>query len=337
MKTKRWNLLDENIDNIAAIQEAAELLEKGETVAFPTETVYGLGADATNPEAVAKIFEAKGRPQDNPLIAHVANREQLKKLVDRMPPYVDKLIQKFSPGPLTYVLPHNGMCASNVTAGLSTIAVRIPDHPVALALLEACNLPLAGPSANTSGKPSPTAADHVAADLTGKIAGIVDAGPTGVGVESTVIACREEDVVLLRPGGVTKEQLETIIPVTESSLEEADRPISPGTKYKHYAPDVPLWLAAGDTARLRALVHEEQAKGKKVALLAREEILVQIDADLPLSLGTTLEDAANKLYHNLRQVKPDTADLIIAETFPETGMGQAVMNRLRKAMTAYID
>ncbi|WP_156854243.1 L-threonylcarbamoyladenylate synthase [Oceanobacillus sp. AG] len=336
METKRWNIQRGTTINKQFISEAAALLKVGETVAFPTETVYGLGADATNKSAVAKIFEAKGRPQDNPLIAHVANVEQLQQLVDNLPEYVDDLITAFSPGPLTYVLESNGACAENVTAGLSTIGVRIPDHPVALELLQACNFPVAAPSANLSGKPSPTTADHVDEDLNGKISGIVDGGPTGVGVESTVISCREHDVVILRPGGITKEQIEQIVPVAEPVNETVDKPASPGMKYKHYSPDVPLWLVGGGAEKIQNVIAEETAKGKKVALLARDAILELVEADLKLSLGSSLEDVANKLYDNLRKVKRSDVDIIVSEVFPESGIGQAIMNRLKKAKTDYI-
>lgn len=336
METKRWNIQRGTTINKQFISEAAALLKAGETVAFPTETVYGLGADATNKSAVAKIFEAKGRPQDNPLIAHVANVEQLQQLVDNLPEYVDDLITAFSPGPLTYVLESNGACAENVTAGLSTIGVRIPDHPVALELLQACNFPVAAPSANLSGKPSPTTADHVDEDLNGKISGIVDGGPTGVGVESTVISCREHDVVILRPGGITKEQIEQIVPVAEPVNETVDKPASPGMKYKHYSPDVPLWLVDGGAEKIQNVIAEETEKGKKVALLARDAILELVEADLKLSLGSSLEDVANKLYDNLRKVKRSDVDIIVSEVFPESGIGQAIMNRLKKAKTDYI-
>lgn len=337
MKTKRWNLKHDNINEKAAIEAAAKLLRKGETVAFPTETVYGLGADATNEEAVLKIFKAKGRPQDNPLIAHVATTEQMSRLVDNMADYVPALVSEFSPGPLTYVLPSNGTCAPNVTAGLSTIAVRIPNHPVALALLKICDFPVAGPSANISGKPSPTIADHVEEDLAGRIAGIIDGGPTGVGVESTVIACGENDIAILRPGGITKEQLEKIVPVREITQQTPNNPASPGMKYKHYSPEVPLWLVEGNATRIERVVNEERKKGKKVAILATEQTLEKLEGELKLSLGESLDDVANKLYDNLRKIKRTDADLIISESFPDKGLGQAIMNRLRKAMTRYIE
>lgn len=331
------DIKNNDIEKTQVIGEAAALLKQGETVAFPTETVYGLGADATSEEAVAKIFKAKGRPQDNPLIAHVATIEQLKGLVDKLPEYVEDLIKAYSPGPLTYVLPSNGTCASNVTAGLSTIAVRIPDHSIALDILKTCNLPIAAPSANISGKPSPTTANHVYEDLNGKIAALVDGGATGVGLESTVIECRAEDVVILRPGGITKEQIEKFIPVHDAKFKNADQPASPGMKYKHYSPEMPLWLVEGNAVDIQKVINEEQIKGKKVALLASETIYQQVNANQRINLGENLEEVANRLYDALRKFKQTEVDLIIAEVFPENGIGQAIMNRLRKAMTNYIE
>lgn len=337
METKRMYIKNNDIEKTQVIGEAAALLKRGATVAFPTETVYGLGADATSEEAVAKIFKAKGRPQDNPLIAHVATIEQLKDLVDKLPEYVEDLIKAYSPGPLTYVLPSNGTCASNVTAGLSTIAVRIPDHPIALDILKTCNFPIAAPSANISGKPSPTTANHVYEDLNGKIAAIVDGGATGVGLESTVIECRAKDVVILRPGGITKEQIEKFIPVQDAKLKNTDQPVSPGMKYKHYSPEMPLWLVEGNAVDIQKVINEEQKKGRKVALLASETIYQQVNADQRINLGENLEEVANRLYDALRKFKQTEVDLIIAEVFPENGIGQAIMNRLRKAMTNYIE
>jgi L-threonylcarbamoyladenylate synthase len=266
----------------------------------------------------------------------VANLEQLKRLVDNVPPYVEKLINIYSPGPLTYVLPASGVSADNVTAGLSTIAVRIPDHETALEIIKASNLPIAAPSANLSGKPSPTTAQHVFEDLSGKIAGIVDAGPAGVGLESTVIACHEEHVVILRPGGVTKEEIEKIIPVYEADNLNTEQPASPGMKYKHYAPEVPLWLVAGDFSRIQAVIQKAQEDGKKVALLASDPVYQQVRADQKINLGTDLSAIAMNLYEGLRACKASEVDLIVAEAFLASGIGAAVMNRLKKAMTKYI-
>ncbi|TRM10784.1 threonylcarbamoyl-AMP synthase [Lentibacillus cibarius] len=338
METKRWIIHRDEIDD-NAIQEAAALMRNGETVAFPTETVYGLGADATNEAAVARIFEAKGRPGDNPLIAHVASLPQLRSLVGTLPPVAEKLVDAFTPGPITLVLPEKGICARNVTAGLSTIGVRIPDHPVAQALLEACNTPIAAPSANVSGKPSPTTADHVWSDLHGKIAGLVDAGPTGVGLESTVVDCTQGIPVILRPGGITKEQLQAVcgtVMVDPALASTGEKPKAPGMKYTHYAPEVPLWLVAGPPENIQAVIDAEHKQQKRVGVMAGTDTANKLQADKVTPLGATLPEVAANIYDALRLFKHADVDVILCETFPETSIGQAIMNRLRKAATNYI-
>jgi len=335
ISTKRWNLKDHELNNKQAIQEAADLIKSGSIVAFPTETVYGLGADATNEKAVEKIFIAKGRPQDNPLIAHVATPEQLRKLVRHFPAYVEKLIKAFTPGPITFVLQSNGVCAPNVRAGLNTIAIRIPDHPVAQQLLLNCDLPIAAPSANTSGKPSPTTADHVEDDLFGKIAGILDGGQTGVGMESTVIDCTQDSgPIILRPGGISKEQLERVIgkvDVDPALVHPSERPISPGLKYKHYSPEVPLFLVEGAPETIQKVIDREQAKSLRIGVLASTNAAEKLRAEKVIPLGEDLEEIATNLYSGLRLFSKKDIDLIICQSFPETGIGQAIMNRLNKA------
>ncbi|TFJ93371.1 L-threonylcarbamoyladenylate synthase [Lentibacillus salicampi] len=339
MQTKRWNIQREQPDH-QAIQEAAELLQNGHTVAFPTETVYGLGADATDARAVSGIFKAKGRPEDNPLIAHVATKEQLRGLVSTLPAVAEKLLELFTPGPLTIVLPSNGVCADNVTARLSTIGVRIPEHPVARKLLKTCGLPIAAPSANISGKPSPTTADHVWADLQGKIAGLVDGGPTGVGVESTVIDCTQDIPVVLRPGGITKEQLQAAVGsvmVDPALANTADRPKAPGMKYTHYAPEVPMWLVEGALEKIQGVIDKERDNRKRVGVMASTETADKLQADQIIPLGSDLREIAASLYDALRIFKNGDVDLIVCETFPQIDIGQAIMNRLKKAATAYVD
>lgn len=337
--TKCWNVKGHLEDHMHHIDEAAQLLRKGEVVAFPTETVYGLGADATNEGAVAKIFKAKNRPQDNPLIVHVATKKQLKKLVRTYPIYVDQLLEELTPGPITFVLPSNDTCARNVTAGLSTIAVRIPNHPIAQALLKACGFPVAAPSANLSGRPSPTTAEHVWSDLNGRIAGLLDGGPTGVGVESTVIDCTERIPMILRPGGITQEELESIVGdvnAQPSSTKSKAQPKSPGMKYKHYAPEVPLWLVEGTAEAIQQTIDQQRKQSLRIGVLASSQTAKQLCADRIIPLGESIQDIAMNLYDGLRLFTKAEVDVIISETYPERGLGQAVMNRLLKAASKYI-
>ncbi|WP_226582495.1 L-threonylcarbamoyladenylate synthase [Halobacillus litoralis] len=344
MQTKVWKKSDNTEEMKEAIREAAELLHQEQVVAFPTETVYGLGADASNPSAVQRIFEAKGRPSDNPLIVHVADRKQVEQLVDEIPTMARKLMETFWPGPLTLIMKSNGSAAGNVTAGLTTIAIRMPDHPLALALLRASETPLAAPSANRSGRPSPTTAEHVYQDLDGRIAGILDGGPTGVGVESTVLDCTSEIPVILRPGGVTKEDLETILPTVmmdPAMINEQHRPKSPGMKYTHYAPEAPLWLIDGDDEFFENQVEKLKEENFRIGIIASEELLNKLDHNRIISCGSreNLEQVAERLYGALREFKESDVDVILCEAFPETGVGAAVMNRLNKAavkkVTAY--
>lgn len=337
--TRHWKITLDKENNREVIQEAAVILRKGKTVAFPTETVYGLGADATNEAAVSKIFKAKGRPQDNPLIAHVATKSQLQKLASAYPQYVDKLIDHFAPGPITFVLPSNGVCAKNVTAGLDTIGIRIPDHPVAYQLLKEVNLPLAAPSANLSGKPSPTTAIHVWEDLNGKIDGLIDDGPTGVGVESTVVDCTQSVPIILRPGGITKEQLEEVVgEVADDSVivDKSNQPKSPGMKYKHYSPEVPLILVEGNASIMQDLINLKKETYDRVGVLASSGIAKSLSADEVIALGDNMNDIASHLYDALRTFKKGQVDVILCETFEKSGIGEAVMNRLEKAASDYI-
>ncbi|SIS41183.1 L-threonylcarbamoyladenylate synthase [Salimicrobium flavidum] len=329
METKLWKTGE-------GMKEAAAALKKGEAVAFPTETVYGLGADATRETAVQKIFEAKGRPADNPLIVHIGDRSQLGSVASHWTETAEKCMDAFWPGPLTIIVPSNNQAASNVTAGLGTIGVRMPDHPVALDLLREVGLPVAAPSANSSGKPSPTTAQHVYQDLHGKIAGIVDGGRTGVGVESTVVDCTSDIPVILRPGGVTKEDLEQVfreVRVDPALLDTEEQPKSPGMKYRHYAPEVPLWLVEGDDQKFAALLDEYKRQGEKVGVIASRELAENLDHSPLIECGSRhdLTEVAGELYGALRAFNRSEVSLILCESFEETEVGAAVMNRLRKA------
>ncbi|QCJ44879.1 threonylcarbamoyl-AMP synthase [Bacillus sp. S3] len=339
MNTKVWKVdkYVDNLENNPQVVDAADFLRKNEVVALPTETVYGLGGNAESDEAVAKIFSAKGRPGDNPLIIHIAERKQLARFTAEVPAKAETLMNAFWPGPLTIIFKRKeGVLSEKATAGLDTVAVRMPDHPLALALLKVCGLPIAAPSANSSGKPSPTNAAHVLDDLNGKIAGVLDGGATGVGVESTVVDCTEAVPVILRPGGVTKEQLEAVIGevrVDAALSDEAARPKAPGMKYRHYAPNAPLFMVSGTAEFLQSLVAEKRSAGLRVGVLTTEENVSGYDADLVLACGrrAELETVAAALYDTLRRFNQENVDIIFSETFPADGVGYAIMNRLQKA------
>lgn len=324
------------------IQAAGDILAQGGLVAFPTETVYGLGANALDGRAVMRIFEAKGRPSDNPMIVHVANIDQVKDLVESLPAPAQVLMQAFWPGPLTLVLPAGRLVPPEVTAGLPSVAIRMPGHAVALALIRAAGAPLAAPSANLSGRPSPTTANHVIQDLDGRIDLVLDGGPAGVGVESTVLDLTGQVPVILRPGGVTLEALRGILgdvmvdPAVLNNLPAA-RPRSPGMKYTHYAPRAPLLLVEGApqavAAKIREIAAQYRFRGKQVG------ILTYTDSEDYAGLGQVVlagqrdkpETVAAGLYAALRRFNDMKVDFILAEGLPENGVGLAVMNRLRRA------
>ncbi len=331
MKTERLTAASDTL------AEAAAYIQQQEVVAFPTETVYGLGADATSEAAVAKIFEAKGRPADNPLIVHVHEPGQIKYYTETIPVMAQQLIDQFMPGPFTIILKSNGKVAPTVSAGLDTVAIRVPQHPVAQALIQTANLPLAAPSANVSGKPSPTTADHVYQDLCGRIPCILDGGATGVGLESTVVDATGEVPVILRPGGITKQAIEAVIgevKLTKSLAAEA-QPKSPGMKYNHYEPEAPLYLIEGEAAFFQQQIIHFQQAGKKVGVMATTPLMTKLTADEAFTMGEqdNLKEVAANLYTGLRYFNHKTVDVILSECFPAQGMGAAIMNRLDKAAT----
>ncbi|MBO0991573.1 L-threonylcarbamoyladenylate synthase [Bacillus sp. SD088] len=340
MNTIHWSVekVVDNLETYPQIQEAAQYIRDNEIVAFPTETVYGLGANAGSDEAVARIFVAKGRPSDNPLIVHIAEYQQLEKLVMEISEQVKLLISAFWPGPLTLIFPKKpGELSEYVTAGLDTVAIRMPSHPVALALIRASGLPIAAPSANRSGKPSPTTAKHVEQDLNGKIVGILDGGATGVGLESTVLDCTGQVPIILRPGGITKEELENVISdkikVASNTIEKKNTPRAPGMKYTHYSPSAPLYLVDGKVDWIQDLIDEKHKEGLKVGMLASAETKRKYKADLVLDVGSKhkLDHVAHRLYNSLREFDKSNVEIIYSEIFPQTGVGAAIMNRLEKA------
>lgn len=335
----------EDYRNSPQLKQAAALLRRGELVAFPTETVYGLGADGTSEQAVATIFQAKGRPSDNPLIIHLAEIKQVYDWVESISPLTEKLMHTFWPGPLTMVMKHNDRLASKVTAGLSTVAIRIPAHPIARALIQLADLPIAAPSANRSGRPSPTRAEHVWSDLQGRISVLIDGGSAEVGMESTVIDVTGESPILLRPGGLSVEAIEHTIGVLkiDPALQRASQqPRSPGMKYRHYAPDGEMWLYHGKPTEMRTTIQQKadqlRKEGKKVGILTTEEYADRYLADLVIACGSRRkpETVARNLFHTLHQFNEAKVDFILAETFPEHGAFFSVMNRLKKAANGQI-
>ena len=343
MKTEILKIDIHNIDS-AKIKYAAQVIEEGGLVAFPTETVYGLGANALNKAAVEKIFMAKGRPSDNPLIVHVADKESVEKLVSRIPEKAVKLMDTFWPGPLTLVMDKQSIVPDIITAGLNTVAVRVPSHPIALALIRAAKLPIAAPSANISGKPSPTDSKHVINDLDGKVDVIIDGGFSNIGVESTVMDMVVEPPMLLRPGGITLEQLEAVIGnvqidpgVAQKNLDGKIVPKSPGMKYKHYAPKAKVVIVEGEiqkvAEKINELVKDYESRNIKVGILATDETKQLYPEDLTVSLGSRMnpETIASNLFNAFRDYDKTDVQTIFAEAIDSTGIGLAIMNRMNKA------
>ena len=327
----------------AACQLASELLKKGKLVAFPTETVYGLGANALNAEAVLSIFAAKGRPADNPLIVHIHDRAQLSDLCD-VPPQAGRLMDAFWPGPLTMLFNRKPAVPPEVTAGLPTVAIRMPSHPVAAAMLKACGLPIAAPSANSSGRPSPTTAAHVFEDMNGKIPLILDGGECDVGVESTVLDLCHDRPTILRPGGVTKEMLESVLGQEVllagsilRPLGENEVALSPGMRYRHYAPKGVVTLVEGPEERtvplLRRLCLEQAQAGRKACVLCFTEHMAALSDCDPHDIGSAASPAeiAHRLFDTLRRLDEEGMEAVFSEVIPPEGMGLAVMNRLGRA------
>ncbi len=336
MQTRYWNL--QNDTDGVMLREAAELLRRGEAVAFPTETVYGLGADGLNGTAVRKIFEAKGRPSDNPLILHIADKKDILKLTTGLTKQAEILIDKFWPGPLTVIVAKSSIVPDEVSAGLDTVAVRMPSHPVAAQLIRLAGTPVAAPSANLSGKPSPTDAETVLADMQGRIAGIIDGGACEVGVESTIVDTTGAVPVILRPGGITREQLEEVVGHVEldPALAGAEtlKPRAPGMKYRHYAPKAKMYVVEGETLALLPQFAKEAAKFAPVAVICGAETAEAMHRAENLHIlnwGAGKTELAVKLYRLLRRCDKLGVGLILSEGVTEDGIGLAVMNRMHKA------
>lgn len=315
----------------AAIEQAAAIIRGGGLVAFPTETVYGLGADAMDESAVQKIFAAKGRPADNPLIVHISSRQMLTRVASTVTATAEALIARFWPGPLTLVLLRNNRVAPTVSAGLQTVAVRMPQSRIALALLEKADTPIAAPSANRSGRPSPTTAAHVLADLGGRIEMILDGGATNIGIESTVLDLTADAPLILRPGWITREAIAEVIGAVGQAGSENELKRSPGTRYRHYSPRARVVLIEEVSSAALAKLCKEFLQAGKLALVAHTPVVIDDDNFAAVILENSAADYARSIYAALRELDEKNPDVIVVEGISETGEGAAVMDRLRRA------
>lgn len=320
------------------LEPAARVLRSGGLVAFPTETVYGLGAVCNNEKALLNIFAVKGRPADNPLILHIYDWDQLNQIASSVSSLAEKLIERYWPGPLTLIFPKKPGISSVVTANLDTVAVRMPSDPVARELLRLTALPVAAPSANLSGKPSTTTGEHVITDLAGKIELIIDAGPCPAGVESTVLSLTGDVPVLLRPGVITREEMEEVLgkPILMAKPEDSERPQSPGMKYRHYAPEAPAVLFEGEPEKIVIEINRRLAGKKqdqKAVVLGTTENIPNYHNEWVLDMGPREhpEIIASRIFQLLRFCDQLQADIIYIEGIADQGVGTAVINRLRKA------
>ena len=334
--------IDKNQKNTDIIREAGRILKEGGLVAFPTETVYGLGADALNEDAAKKIYAAKGRPSDNPLIIHITNMKALDKIVSEVPEKAVKVAEKYWPGPLTMIFNKSDIVPYGTTGGLDTVAVRMPVDKIAREVIDAGGGYIAAPSANTSGRPSPTTAQHVAEDLTGRVDMIVDGGAVEIGVESTILDVTVEPPMILRPGAITKEMFEEVIGevTVDRTLIRPDSkqvPKAPGMKYRHYAPKAEMIIVDGEPEEavraIKQIAYEQVRLGYKVGIIASNESVDQYTTGVVKCIGSRVNEktVARNLYKVLREFDEEEVDYIYSEAFPEAGIGTAIMNRLGKA------
>lgn len=323
-----------------ALTKAADFIKNGGLVAFPTETVYGLGGDGLNSEAASKIYKAKGRPSDNPLILHINDQKMLHKIVNDVNSMAKKIMTAFCPGPITLILPKSDIVPSSVTGGLDTVAVRMPDNDIARELIRLSNTPIAAPSANISGRPSPTTAQAVYNDLHDRIDMILDGGACHFGVESTIVDCTEDVPIILRPGAITKEMLEELFPVVKidrAIVGDNVVPKAPGMKYKHYAPKANMILFEGSSAKMVEAIASKMAdyekEGKKVGLVVSYEVAEKLQHENTAIYGNQedLLTIASEIYECLRFFDDKDVDIILAEGTTDKEIGLAIMNRLHKA------
>ena len=338
----KWVKCPEGAIDEKAIKEAGQIIRKGGLVAFPTETVYGLGGDALCPDSSRKIYAAKGRPSDNPLIVHICCASDMEKIVKDVPKQAYLLAEHFWPGPLTMVMKKSEIVPKETTGGLDTVAVRLPDNETALAFIREAGGFVAAPSANVSGRPSPTLAKYVYEDMNGKIEMLLDGGQVGIGVESTIIDLTEEIPVILRPGHVTQEMLEEVLgevclDPTMLDADTAQAPKAPGMKYRHYAPQGELTIVSGDsdavTAKIKELLLQDQSRGLKTGVIVSREEASLYEADFIKVTGEREDMAAvaRNLFRILREFDDEKVDRMYVQAFAQDGIGQAVMNRMLKA------
>ncbi len=341
METKIKKLNYETID-MEIIEEAGKVLREGGLVAFPTETVYGLGGDALNPSSSEKIYAAKGRPSDNPLIVHIAEKSDVYQIANNISGEAEELMETFWPGPLTLIFSKTDLVPSKTTGGLDTVAVRMPSDKIAAALIRAAGGFVAAPSANASGRPSTTTAEHVAEDLDGRIEMILDGGQAVIGLESTIVDVSEAKPVILRPGVITKAMMEMVIGPLDVdqaviSPDSGIKPKAPGMKYRHYAPKAELTVVEGETeaviAAVNRLTEEAEAERKKVGIIATDETIGRYEKGLVRSLGVRSheDEISMHLFEVLRSFDETDVDCIYSESFEDAAIGQAIMNRLLKA------
>ena len=334
----------------AALRKAGEIIREGGLVAFPTETVYGLGADALNAEAAAKIYAAKGRPSDNPLIVHIHDISQVYEIAEEVPDEAKAVMEKFWPGPLTIILNKKSCVPDGTTGGLHTVAIRMPSHPIARDFIRESGRMIAAPSANTSGRPSPTLASHVYEDMQGRIPLILDGGAVGIGIESTIIDMSTGIPTILRPGYITKDMLEEVMPevkidpaVTGRTMKKDVVAKAPGMKYRHYAPKADLTIIEGPlekvTAEINKRAKEKSRAGYKVGIIGTEETVAEYKAGDVKCIGTRADEStiAANLFGILREFDDDQVDYIYSESFDTAGIGSAIMNRLLKAAGHHIE
>ncbi|MCT4542029.1 MAG: L-threonylcarbamoyladenylate synthase [Vallitalea sp.] len=330
-----------NIDN-NIIKQAGNILKEGGLVAFPTETVYGIGANSLDVNAINKIYEAKGRPSDNPLIVHVSSKQDVQKYAKKINYTAEKLMDEFWPGPLTLIFEKRDIIPDNITGGLNTVAIRMPSHTIARSIIKEADLPIAAPSANISGRPSPTMAEHVINDLNGKVDMIIDGGYCEIGLESTVLDVTDTIPTILRPGGITKEMLEQVVGkvFVDPAIKKSNKnliPKSPGMKYRHYAPNANLFVFSGASNKvivhINELIKTEQEKGNKVGVIATKQTKEMYYCDDVIVIGdeNKPDEIASNLFRVLREFDNKKVESIYCEAFSNKDIGSATMNRLLKA------